>query len=67
LKNFTLFSGVNKQQGEIDIQMTKIQKISKNITFFAGVFFANNEFSRSGLHKLVDSQLLGDVSFAAAS
>ena len=37
--------------------MTKIQKISKNITPFAGVFFANNEFSRCGLRKLIDSQL----------
>jgi hypothetical protein len=37
--------------------MTKIQKISKNITSFAGVFFVNDEFSRSGLDKLIDNQL----------
>jgi len=37
--------------------MTKVQKISKNITPFAGVFFANDEFNRSGLRKLIDNQL----------
>ena len=37
--------------------MTKIQKISKNITPFAGVFFANDEFNRSGLRQLIDNQL----------
>jgi hypothetical protein len=37
--------------------MTKIQKISKNLTPFAGVFFANEEFKRSGLRKLIDNQL----------
>ena len=35
----------------------KVQKISKNITSFAGVFFANDEFRRSGLRKLIDHQL----------
>jgi hypothetical protein len=37
--------------------MTKVQKISKNITPFAGVFFVHDEFKRSGLRKLVDNQL----------
>ena len=37
--------------------MTKVQKISKNITPFTGVFYANDEFKRCGLHKLVDNQL----------
>ena len=37
--------------------MTKVQKISKNITPFAGVFFAHDEFKRSGLRKLIDNQL----------
>jgi hypothetical protein len=37
--------------------MTKVQKISKNITPVAGVFFAHDEFKRSGLCKLVDNQL----------
>jgi hypothetical protein len=37
--------------------MTKVQKISKNITPFAGVYFAHDEFKRSGLRELVDDQL----------
>jgi len=37
--------------------MTKVQKISKNITPFAGVFFAHEEFNRSGLRELIDNQL----------
>ena len=37
--------------------MTKVQKISKNITPFAGVFFVNEEFKRSGLRNLIDRQL----------
>jgi hypothetical protein len=37
--------------------MTKVQKFSKNITPFAGVFFVNDEFKRSGLGKLIDSEL----------
>jgi len=37
--------------------MTKVQKISNNITPFAGVFYVNDEFKRSGLRKLIDSQL----------
>jgi hypothetical protein len=37
--------------------MTKVQKISKNITPFAGVFFVHDEFKRSGLRKLIDNQL----------
>jgi hypothetical protein len=37
--------------------MTKVQKISKNITPFAGVFYANDEFKRSGLRKLIDNHL----------
>ena len=36
---------------------TKVEKISKNITPFAGVFFANDEFKRSGLRKLIDYEL----------
>jgi len=37
--------------------MAKIQKINKEITPFAGIFLVNNEFSRSGLGKLIDNQL----------
>jgi len=37
--------------------MAKIQKISKNITPFGGVFFVHEEFKRSGLCHLIDSQL----------
>ena len=37
--------------------MAKIQKISKNITPFAGVFYVNEQFNRSGLSKLIDKQL----------
>jgi len=37
--------------------MTKVQNISNNITPFAGVFFAHEEFKRSGLRRLVDTQL----------
>jgi hypothetical protein len=37
--------------------MTKIQKISKDITPFAGVFLANDEFNRSGLGTLIDREL----------
>ena len=37
--------------------MTKIEKISKNITPFAGVFYAHEEFNRSGLCKLIDNHL----------
>ena len=37
--------------------MTKIQKISKNITPFAGVFFVHEEFKRSGMSKLIDNEL----------
>jgi hypothetical protein len=37
--------------------MTKVQKISKTITPFAGVFYANDEFKRSGLCQLIDNQL----------
>ena len=37
--------------------MTKVQKISGNITPFAGVFFTHDEFKRSGLGKLIDNQL----------
>ena len=36
---------------------SKVQTISKNITPFAGIFFANDEFRRSGLRKLIDRQL----------
>jgi len=37
--------------------MAKIQKISKNITPFAGVFYVNDEYKRCGLRKLIDNQL----------
>jgi len=37
--------------------MAKIQKISKNITPFAGVFYVNDQFNRSGVGKLIDKQL----------
>jgi len=37
--------------------MTKVQKTSKTITPFAGVFYVNDEFNRSGLRKLIDNQL----------
>ena len=37
--------------------MAKIEKISKNITPFAGVFFVNKEFNHSGIRKLIDNQL----------
>ena len=37
--------------------MTKIQQISKNISPFAGVFYVNDEFNKSGLGKLIDNQL----------
>jgi len=37
--------------------MAKVQKISKNISPLAGVFFVNDEFNRCGLGKLIDKQL----------
>jgi hypothetical protein len=37
--------------------MAKVRIISKNITPFAGVFFVNDEFKRSGLRNLIDNQL----------
>jgi hypothetical protein len=37
--------------------MTKVQKFSKNIIPFAGVFFIHDEFKRSGLRNLIDNQL----------
>ena len=37
--------------------MTKVQKVSKSITPFAGVFFVNEEYKRSGLCNLIDRQL----------
>jgi len=37
--------------------MAKIEKISKNITPFAGIFLVDEEFNRSGLRKLIDNQL----------
>ena len=37
--------------------MAKIQKKSKVITPFAGVFFINEEFNRGGLNELIDTQL----------
>jgi hypothetical protein len=37
--------------------MTKIQKISKNMTPFAGVFFADDAFNGSGLSRLIDREL----------
>jgi hypothetical protein len=57
LKIFTIFGDEKLQNNEIQTDMAKIEKISKNITSFAGVFFVNDEFSRSGLGKLIDNQL----------
>jgi hypothetical protein len=37
--------------------MTKIQKISKNITPYAGCFFVNEAFNQCGLSKLIDEEL----------
>jgi len=37
--------------------MAKVQIISKNTTPFAGVFYVHDEFNRSGLRQLVDTQL----------
>jgi hypothetical protein len=37
--------------------MAKIQKISKETTPFAGIFFVNEEFTRSGLSNLIDNHL----------
>ena len=37
--------------------MTKVVKTSKNITPFAGVFFAHEEYNRSGIRRLIDNQL----------
>ncbi len=37
--------------------MIKVQKISNNITPFAGISFINNEFNRIGLGNLIDNQL----------
>ena len=42
--------------------MAKIQKISNNINPFAGISFINKEFNRSGLGKLIDTQLGSRVS-----
>jgi len=39
------------------IYVTKIQKISRNITPFAGVFYVNDKYNRCELCKLIDSQL----------
>jgi hypothetical protein len=39
------------------MSIAKIQKTAKPITPFAGVFFVNEEFNRSGLRKLIDRQL----------
>jgi len=37
--------------------MAKIEKISKNLTSFAGIFYINDEFSNIRLDKLIDIQL----------
>ena len=37
--------------------MAKVQKISKNITPAAGVFFAHEELKRSGHRKLIDNHI----------
>ncbi len=42
--------------------MIKVQKISNNITPFAGISFINNEFNRIGLGNLIDNQLAIRVS-----
>ena len=48
---------IKLQSSENQTSMAEIQKISKSMTPFAGVFFANDEFSRSGLSELIDNQL----------
>jgi hypothetical protein len=57
LKKNTYFCGVKKQNSEFQTGMAKIQKKSKNITPFAGVFYVNEQFNSSGLRKLIDKQL----------
>ena len=37
--------------------MAKIEKISKNITPFAGVFFVNKKFNHSEIRKFIANQL----------
>jgi hypothetical protein len=57
LKNFTIFGETKLKYIEIQTDMAKIEKISKNISPFAGIYFVNDEFSHSGLDKLIDNQL----------
>jgi hypothetical protein len=33
---------------------TKVQKVSQNITSFAGISFVNNAFNQAGLSELID-------------
>ncbi|MDR1866444.1 MAG: hypothetical protein LBR08_12865 [Bacteroidales bacterium] len=42
--------------------MVKVQKNSNRITPFAGISFIDNEFTRSGLGKLIDSEFGNRVS-----
>jgi hypothetical protein len=37
--------------------MAKIQKVSRTIIPFTGVFFTNNEFNRCGLSQFIDKEL----------
>jgi hypothetical protein len=62
LKNFTIFVVLNKQTSEFQIDMAKIEKNFKNITPFAGVFYAHDEFIHSGIGKLIDNELGNRVS-----
>jgi transposase len=38
-------------------QSTKVQKISKSVIPFAGIYFANQEYKRVGLEALIDKEL----------
>ena len=48
---------LKQQINEIQTSMAKVQKISKNITSFSGIYFVNDEFSCSLLRRLIDNQL----------
>jgi hypothetical protein len=36
---------------------TKVQKISKPVTSFGGIYFVNREFAKTGLEELIDTEL----------
>jgi hypothetical protein len=48
---------LNNKLFEIQTSMAKVQKINRNITPFAGVSFVHEEFNKSGLLKLIDTEL----------